>query len=58
MKFLSSEKFVKKYGIKNEATFNVKIKEKLNELDTPAGVYMRDDKFTTTAGIINLHPSV
>ena len=24
---------------------------------TECGIYMRDDKFTTTAGIVNLHPT-
>ena len=62
MKYLSFKEFVEKYGLKNEATSNLKIKEILNELDVPAGIYMRDDKFTTTssgsfAGIVNLHPT-
>ena len=26
-----------------------------NKLDTSCGIYMRDDKFTTTSGIVNLH---
>ena len=25
---------------------------------TECGIYMRDDKFNTTSGIVNLHPSV
>ena len=28
-----------------------------SELDTACGIYMRDDKFTTTSGIVNLHPT-
>ena len=36
-----------KYGLKKEATSNVKIKEVLDKLTIPAGVYMKDDKFTT-----------
>ena len=56
--YLSFKDFVEKYGIKNEATSNVKIKEILNELNIPCGIYMRDDKFNTTSGIVNLHPSV
>ena len=56
--YLSFKEFVEKYKLKNEATSNVKIKEIINELGIPAGVYMRDDKFTTTSGIVNLHPSV
>ena len=61
--YLSFKEFVEKYGLKNEATSNVKIKEILNmlrafsELDTACGIYMRDDKFTTTSGIVNLHPT-
>ena len=54
---LSFKEFVDKYELKNEATSNVKIKEILNELNIPAGIYMRDDKFTTTSGIVNLHPT-
>ena len=57
MKYLSLKEFVEKYRLKNEATSNVKIKERLNEIGSPAGVFMRDDKFTTTAGIVNLHPT-
>ena len=41
------------------ATSNEKIKEIPNELGRDildsSGVYMRDDKFTSTAGIFNLH---
>ena len=57
MNYLSFKQFVEKYGLKNEATSNVKIKETLNELKIPCGIYMRDDKFTTTSGIVNLHPT-
>ena len=57
MKYLSFQEFVEKHGLKNEATSNVKIKEILNELKIPCGIYMRDDKFTTTSGIVNLHPT-
>ena len=56
--YISFRDFVEKYGLKNEATSNVKIKEILNELNIPCGIYMRDDKFNTTSGIVNLHPSV
>ena len=58
MNYLSFEEFIEKYGLKNEATSNVKIKEILDKLTIPAGTYMRDDKFTTDSGIVNLHPSV
>ena len=61
--YLSFKEFVEKYRLKNEATSNVKVKEILNmlrassELDTACGIYMRGDKFTTTSGIVNLHPT-
>ena len=62
--YLSFKEFVDKYGLKDEATSNVKIKEilarlKLNSTgirEAPL-VYMRDDKFTTKSGIVNLHPT-
>ena len=63
MKYLSSQylsfkEFVEKYRLKNEATSNVKIKEILDilKLNVP-GIYMRDAKFTTDSGIVNLHPT-
>ena len=58
MNYLSFKEFVEKYGLKNEATSNVKIKEiqKLMNI-TECGIYMRDDKFTTPSGIVNLHPT-
>ena len=69
--YLSFKEFVDKYGLKNEATYKVKIKEilklmnkqssfgtaKLPSSITECGIYMRHDKFTTTAGIVNLHPT-
>ena len=58
MKYLSFKEFVEKYGLKNEATSNVKIKEILKLINiTECGIYMRDDKFTTPSGIVNLHPT-
>ena len=57
MNYLSFKEFVEKYKLKNEATSNVKIKEVLDKLTIPAGVYIRDDKFTTPSGIVNLHPT-
>ena len=57
MNYLSFKEFVEKYGLKNEATSNVKIKETLNKIKIPCWIYMRDDKFTTDSGIVNLHPS-
>ena len=64
MNYLSFKEFVEKYGLKNEATSNVKIKKILDrlhasgELNIPCGIYMSDDNFNTTSGIVNLHPSV
>ena len=64
MNYLSFKEFVEKYGLKNEANSNVKLKEILDrlgassKLNIPCGIYMRDDKFNTTCGIVNLHPSV
>ena len=59
---LTFKEFVKKYGLKNEATSNVKIKGILDiinrHIHDSCKVYMRDDKFTTDSGIVNLHPSV
>ena len=57
MKYLSFKEFVEKYGLKNEATSNEKIKEILDKLTIPAGIYMRDDECTTDSGIVNLHPT-
>ena len=55
MNYLSFKEFVNKYGLKNEATSNVEIKEILKLMNTSCGIYMRDDKFITTSGIVNLH---
>ena len=55
--YLSFKEFVAKYGLKDEATSNVKIKEILDALKIKCGIYMRDDKFTTKSGIVNLHPT-
>ena len=58
MHYLSFKEFVDKYGLKDEATSNVKIKEILGTLKlNSTGICMRDDKFTTTSGIVNLHPT-
>ena len=55
--YLSFKEFVDKHGLKDEATSNVKIKEILGILKINCGIYMRDDKFTTKSGIVNLHPT-
>ena len=57
MNYLSFKEFVNKYGLKNEATSNVEIKEILKLMNTSCRIYMRDDKFITTSGIVNLHPT-
>ena len=57
MNYLSFKEFGNKYGLKNEATSNVEIKEILKLMNTSCGMYMRDDKFITTCGIVNLHPT-
>ena len=58
MKYLSFKEFIEKYRLTNEATSNVKIKETLKLMNiTECGIYMRDDKFTTTSSIVNLRPT-
>ena len=57
MNYLSFKEFVNKYGLKNEATSNVEIKENLKLMNTSCVILMRDDKFITTSGIVNLHPT-
>ena len=63
MNYLSFKEFVDKYGLKDEATSNIKIQQILNtlhasgELHLPTKVYMRDDTFSTDSGIVNLHPT-
>ena len=57
MNYLSFKEFVEKNRLKNKATSIVKIKEIHNEIKIPCGIYMRDDKFTTDSGIVNLHPA-
>ena len=51
------ESLIKKYGLKNEATSNVEIKEILQILNISCGIYMRDDTFYTKSGIVILHPT-
>ena len=57
LRYLLFQEFVDKYGLKNEATSNIKIQQILNELHLPTKVYMRDDTFSTDSGIVNLHPT-
>ena len=60
------KEFVDKYEIKDEATTNIEIQQIINtnqrfalrcDLHLPTKVYMRGDQFTTTAVIVNLHPT-
>ena len=55
MNCLSFKEFVDKYGIKEEATFNVKIKEIPHGINIPRNAYLKVDKFTTTAVIVKFH---
>ena len=57
MNYFSFKEFVDKYNLKDEATSNIKIKEVLGRIKILVGIYMRDDQFTTTSGIVNLHPT-
>ena len=58
MNYLSFKEFVDKYGLKDEATNNMKIQQVLNKLHLPTKVYMRDDTFSTDSGrIVNLQPT-
>ena len=67
MNCLTFKELVDKNGLKDEATINIKIQQIVNtnrrfaparcELRLPTKVYMRYDNFTTTAGIVNLHPT-
>ena len=54
---LSLRQFIKQYNLKNKATSNIQIQNILNKLKIKSGIYMRDDKFTTPIGIVNLHPT-
>ena len=57
MNYLSFKAFVGMYGLNDQATSNIRIKEVLDKLTIPAGIYLKDDKFTTTSGVVNLHPT-
>ena len=57
MKYMSFKEFIDLYGLKDQATSNIKTKEVLDKLTIPSGIYMRYDKFTTPLGIVNLHPT-
>ena len=58
---LKFKEFIKEFNLKNKATSNIKIKKVLDKLGLKfplieCGIYMRDDNFTTSVGIVNLHP--
>ena len=53
MNYSSFKEFVDKCELKDEATCKVKKKEIPDELNIPAGIYTRDDAFTTDSGIVN-----
>ena len=50
--------FVHKHKLKNKATSNLKLYEVLKKigLDSNVGIYLRDGDFSTSCGIVNLHP--
>ena len=66
-KMLKFKEFIREFNLKNKATSNIEIQNILNkfwqsphelrELKIKSGIYMRDDKFTTPIGIVNLHPT-
>ena len=46
------------YGLKDQATSSIKIREIIGILKlNSTGIYMRDDQFIITSGIVNLHPT-
>ena len=55
---MSFNDFVHKHNIKNEATSNIKIQQVLSFLSlNDVAIYLRDGPFSTTIGIVNIHPS-
>ena len=56
---LTFNDFIKKYNLKNKATSNMKLYEVLKKmgLDSELGIYLRDGDFSTSYGVVNLHPS-
>ena len=55
--FLTFKEFIREFNLKNKATSNIEIQNVLERMGTKCGIYMRDDKFTTPIGIVNLHPT-
>ena len=55
---MSFNNFVKKFNLKNKATSNIKIQQVLSSLSlNDVGIYLRDGRFESEIGIVNLHPS-
>ena len=49
--------FIKKSKLENEVTLNIKIQEVLSSLSLiDVGIYLRDGRFESDLGIVNLHP--
>ena len=50
---------MQKRNLKNKATSNIQIYEVLKKirLDSKVGIYLRDGEFSTSYGLVNLHPS-
>ena len=50
--------FVKKYKLKNKATSNINIQQVLSSSSlNDVGIYLRDGRFESDIGIVNLHPT-
>ena len=55
---MTFNEFVKKFGLKNKATSNIKLQQVLSSLSlNDLGIYLRDGPFESDIGIVNLHPS-
>ena len=54
---LSSTKIFGKINLRNQATSNIKTKDVLKKLISNATFHMRDNKFSTKDGFVNLHPT-
>ena len=55
---MSFNDFVDKNKLKNKATSNKKVFQKLSSLSlTDVGMYLRDGPFSSDIGIVKLHPS-
>ena len=51
--------FIIEYSLKNKPTSNINLFEVLNKigLNSKVGIYLRDENFSTSNGVHNLHPS-